>query len=83
MNVLVPLVRADAICSVTELGAASPTGAYFNGQTSIDPTGNYLSALNTGQQTAFQAGSFDIYSYPATESETVALTPDYSLLQGT
>jgi probable HAF family extracellular repeat protein len=74
--------RADAIYSVTDLGQASPSGAYLNGQTSIDPTENYLSALNASQQAAFQAGSFDVYAHPATASETSALTPDYSSLQG-
>jgi probable HAF family extracellular repeat protein len=75
--------RADAIYSVTDLGQASPSGAFLNGQTSIDPTGNYLGALSASQQAAFQAGSFDVYAHPATASETSALTPDYTLLQGT
>ena len=78
-----PVTRADAIYSVTDLGTASPSGGYFNGQTTIDPTGNYLSALSASQQAAFQAGSFDVVAHPATTSETSALTPDYSLLQGT
>ncbi len=75
--------QADAIYSVTDLGQASPSGAFLNGQTSIDPTGNYLGALSASQQAAFQAGSFDVYAHPATASETSALTPDYTLLQGT
>jgi probable HAF family extracellular repeat protein len=78
-----PRIRADAIYSVTDLGQANSSGAYLSNQTTIDPTGNYLSALSASQQTAFQAGSFDIYAHPATASETSALTPDYTLLQGT
>jgi probable HAF family extracellular repeat protein len=75
--------RADAIYSVSDLGQASPSGAFLNSQTSIDPTGNYLGALSASQQAAFQAGSFDVYAHPATASETSTLTPDYTLLQGT
>ena len=78
-----PRIRADAIYSVTDLGQANSTGAYLSNQTTIDPTGNYLSTLGASQQAAFQAGSFDVYAHPATASETSALTPDYSLLQGT
>jgi probable HAF family extracellular repeat protein len=47
--------RADALYSVTNLGAA-------------DPSGNYLKALSAGEQSAFQAGSFDVYAHPATMS---------------
>ena len=75
-------VRADAIYSIADLGAASPSGAHLSGQTTIDPTGNYLTALSASQQAAFQPGSFDVSSHPATASETAALTPDYSLLPG-
>ena len=42
------------------LAHASPSGAYFSGQTTIDPTGNYLTAFSASQQAAFQAGSFDV-----------------------
>ena len=45
--------RADDILSTTRCGWSS---------------GNYLKALSDGQQPAFQAGSFDIYSHPATVS---------------
>jgi probable HAF family extracellular repeat protein len=82
-GLLSSLANADAIYSVIDLGQASPSGAFLNGQTSIDPTGNYLGALSASQQAAFQAGSFDVHAHPATASETSALTPDYSLLQGT
>jgi probable HAF family extracellular repeat protein len=47
--------RADALYSVTNLGAA-------------DPNGNYLNALSAGQQAPFQAGSFDVHAHPATVS---------------
>ena len=52
-----------------------PERASLSGQTTIDPTGNYLTALSASQQAAFQAGSFDVPSHPATASETAALMP--------
>jgi probable HAF family extracellular repeat protein len=45
--------RADALYSVTNLGAANPSSSY-------------LSALSQIQQASFQAGSFDSYAHPAT-----------------
>jgi probable HAF family extracellular repeat protein len=45
--------RADALYSVTNLGAANPSGSYLN-------------ALSQSQQASFQAGSFDSYAHPAT-----------------
>ena len=51
--------RADAVYSVINLGTA-------------DPSGNYLGALSAGQQSAFRAGSFDVYSHPATVSNLPA-----------
>jgi probable HAF family extracellular repeat protein len=54
--------RADALYSMTNLGAANPSG-------------NYLNALNPGQQASFQAGSFDMYAHPATVN---VLPPYYS-----
>jgi probable HAF family extracellular repeat protein len=58
--------QADAIYSVTDLGTASPSAAYLSGQSQLDPSGNYLSALSTSQQAAFFQGSFDVYAHPAT-----------------
>jgi hypothetical protein len=58
--------EAGAIYSVTDLGTASPSAPYLSGQSQLDPSGNYLSALNGSQQAAFQQGSFDVYAHPAT-----------------
>ncbi|MGP0069036.1 MAG: hypothetical protein ACLQGP_36230 [Isosphaeraceae bacterium] len=47
------VARADALYSVTNLGAANPSG-------------NYLGALSQSDQAAFQTGSFDVYVHPST-----------------
>ena len=75
--------RADAIYSVNDLGAATPTAnasgqngtvssansfPVLSGQNLVNSNGNYLTALSQGQQVAFQAGSFDVYAHPATSS---------------
>jgi probable HAF family extracellular repeat protein len=65
--------QADAIFSVTDLGAASPSVAYLSGQSQLDPSGNYLSALSASQQAAFQQGSFDVYAHPATANNIYSL----------
>ncbi len=73
-------VRADALYSVTDLGLASPTAnvtglsrsntgtgyPYLSGSNTFNSNGNYLGALSTAQQAAFQAGSFDLYAHAAT-----------------
>jgi hypothetical protein len=67
-----PAVRADALYTITDLGPASPSAAYLSGQSPGDSSGAYLSALSPGQLAAFQAGSFDVYSHPATGWSTAS-----------
>ncbi len=69
-NLISPRVRADGLYSVTDLGAASPTG------------GSYLNLLSAAQLAAFQAGSFDVYAHPATAYYTSVTNPDSNTLQG-
>ena len=85
-------VRADALYSVTDLGLASPTAnvtgqsqsntgtgyPYLSGSNTLNSNGNYLGALSTAQQAAFQAGSFDLYSHPGTMPYPYGNTPFYN-----
>jgi probable HAF family extracellular repeat protein len=72
------VAHADALYSVTDVGAANPSAAYLSGQSQLDPSGNYLSGLSPSQQAAFQAGSFDVYAHPGTGFNTSSTNPDYS-----
>jgi hypothetical protein len=69
LGLLSTSARADALYSVTDLGAASPTAnvtgqsqlntgsgyPYISSQNTVNSNGNYLAALNTATQAAFQA----------------------------
>ena len=83
LGLAVHQTRADAIYSVSDLGPASPSAAYLNGTSPIDPSGNYLRP-NASQQAAFQAGSFDVYAHPASGwSAASQQNPDLTNVQGT
>ncbi|MGO9471324.1 MAG: HAF repeat/PEP-CTERM domain-containing protein [Isosphaeraceae bacterium] len=77
LAVCAPGACADALYSVTDLGSARPSAAYLSGQSPTDPSGNYLGALSSSQQTAFQAGSFDVYAHPGSGFNAAASNPDY------
>lgn len=60
---LAAAARADALYSVTNLGAANPSAAFLNGTNQFDPSGNYLNALSPTDRAAFQMGSFDVFAH--------------------
>jgi probable HAF family extracellular repeat protein len=76
--------NGDAIYSITDLGAVTPTAnvsggnqstpssqyPFLSGVNLLNTNGNYLSLLSPSEQAAFQAGSFDLYAHPATTSQS-------------
>ncbi len=96
IGLISPAVRADGLYSVTDLGAASPTAnvtgqsqpnavsgiPFLGGSNLVNSNGNYLAALSTSQQAAFQAGSFDLYAHASSSPYAYSNTPFFQSYAG-
>ncbi len=79
---LAATARADALYSVTNLGAANPSAAFLNGTNQFDPSGNYLNALSPTDRAAFQAGSFDVFAHTGAGYHSSVQNPRMSDVSG-